>query len=87
MDWRANDLALCLAGQWFDKDGFPLTGFPAVGPVRGRMLTVLATRLHPDFGTADLAFPEWPGAWFDAAGFRRIPPPEETIARRAAALA
>ncbi len=87
MDWQTNDLALCLAGEWFDKDGFPLTGFPAVGPHRGRMLTVKATRRHPDFGTADLQFPEWPDAWFDAAGFRRIPPPEELLRQEVSAFA
>jgi len=75
MDWRVNDLAVCLVGLWFDRDGYPLLSFPPSGPDLGQMLSVAAIRRHPDFGSLDLHFRDWPEAWFDAAGFRRIPPP------------
>jgi hypothetical protein len=82
MQWQVNDLAVCMVGIWFDADGFPLTGFPASGPNLGQMLPVTGMRLHPEYGSLDLAFKDWPDAWFDAAGFRRIPPPVKRHLRK-----
>jgi len=85
MDWQANDVAVCVVGGWFDRDGFPLISFPPSGPDLGQMLRVVATRLHPDYGSVDLAFKAWPEAWFDGACFKRIEPPVKRAERRVAA--
>lgn len=82
MQWQLNDLAVCMVGTWFDADGFPLIGFPAYGPELGQMLPVVAMRRHPELGSLDLRFTLWPDAWFDAAGFRRIPRPRKNAVRR-----
>ena len=82
MDWQVNDMAVCLVGIWFDSDGYPLMSFPPSGPDLGQMLAVSAIRRHPDFGSLDLRFRDWPDAWFDAIGFRRIPPPVRRQDRR-----
>lgn len=80
MAWQANDVALCLADSWCDRDGFPLIGFPPAGPDLGQMLRVTSIRLHPEFLSVDLRFRLWPEAWFDAACFRRIEPPKKRVA-------
>jgi hypothetical protein len=48
----------------------------------GQMLSVTGIRRHPDYGSLDLHFQNWPDAWFDAAGFKRIPPPVKRAVRR-----
>jgi hypothetical protein len=85
MEWQTNDVAVCLVGDWFDRDGFPLISFPPAGPDLGAMLTVAAIRRHPDYGSLDLRFKKWPEAWFDAACFKRIPPPVKRADRRISA--
>ncbi len=82
MQWQVNDLAVCLVGIWFDRDGFPLLSYPPSGPDMGQMLSVTGIRRHPDYGSLDLHFQAWPDAWFDAVGFKRIPPPVKHAVRR-----
>lgn len=82
MHWRPNDLAICLVGNWYDSDGFPLVSYPPAGPDMGQMLKVETVRTHPDFGSVDLRIRGWPDAWFDAAGFQRIPPPKKRAERK-----
>ena len=82
MPWRPNDLAISLVGYWCDSDGFPLMCFPPAGPELGQMLRVETIRTHPDYGSVDLRFKQWPEAWFDASCFQRIPPPRKRAVRR-----
>lgn len=84
MAWQANDVAVCLVGSWCDRDGFPLVSLPPAGPDLGHMLRVAAIRRHPDYGSLDLRFAAWPEAWFDAACFKRIPPPVKRAERKVA---
>jgi len=82
MAWQTNDIALCLADSWCDCDGYPLIFFPPAGPALGQMISVAAIRHHPQFGSVDLRFKDWPEAWFDAASFQQIDPPIKRAVRR-----
>ena len=87
MNWQANDIAVCVVGMWFDRDGFPLISYPPSGPDTGQMLTVAGIRRHPEYGSIDLRFKDWPQVWFDSSGFRRIAPPVRRAQRQSQAPA